>query len=79
LRRHGGLIPGIRPGTRTAEYLDHVLSCIDVAAACVLPELLIRYAGSPFCFSGSALFIVVVGMLELLAFTKTLFRHPPSS
>jgi preprotein translocase subunit SecY len=56
-----------------------VIGAIYVAAACVLPELLIRYAGVSFYFSGSALFIVVVGMLELLTFTKTLFRLPPST
>jgi preprotein translocase subunit SecY len=73
LRKHGRFLPGIRPGTKTAEYIDYVLTritvigAIYVAAACVLPELLIHYAGVPFYFSGSALFIVVVGMLELLA------------
>jgi preprotein translocase subunit SecY len=85
LRKRGGFLPGVRPGTKTAEYIDYVLTritvigAIYVAAACVLPELLIRYAGVSFYFSGSALFIVVVGMLELLTFTKTLFRLPPST
>jgi preprotein translocase subunit SecY len=83
LRKHGSFLPGIRPGTKTAEYIDYVQTRITVigatylAAVCVLPEL-IRYAGAPFYFSGGALLIVVVGMLELLAFTKTLFRLPPS-
>jgi preprotein translocase subunit SecY len=73
LREHGRFLPGIRPGTKTAEYIDYVLTritvigAIYVAAACVLPELLFHYAGVPFYFSGSALLIVVVGMLELLA------------
>jgi preprotein translocase subunit SecY len=85
LRQHGGFLPGIRPGTQTAGYIDYVLTRITVVGAvylatvCVLPELLIRYAGMPFYFSGSALLIVVVGMLELLAFTKTSLRFPPST
>src|SRR5262249_9092679 len=50
LKKHGGFIPGIRPGERTAEYIDYVLSRITVigaaylAAVCVLPEILISYA-----------------------------------
>jgi preprotein translocase subunit SecY len=85
LKKHGGYIPGFRPGERTAEHIDYVLSRITVvgamylAAVCVLPELLIGYAGLLFYFSGSALLIVVVGMLELLALAKTLFRLPPST
>ena len=85
LRKHHRFVPGIRPGTRTAEYIDYVLTritvigAIYVAAACVLPEVLFHYAGVPFYFSGSALFIVVVGMLELWTFTKTLFRLPPAT
>ena len=73
LRKHNRFVPGIRPGARTAEYIDYVLTritvigAIYVAAVCVLPELVFHYADVPFYFSGSALLIVVVGMLELLA------------
>jgi preprotein translocase subunit SecY len=85
LKKHAGFIPGIRPGERTAEYIDYVLSRTTVigamylATVCVLPELLICYGGVPFYFTGSVLLIVVVGMLELLAFTKRLFRLTTST
>jgi preprotein translocase subunit SecY len=50
LKKHGGFIPGIRPGERTAEYIDYVLTRITVIGAlylaivCLLPEMLISYA-----------------------------------
>src|SRR5204863_1777207 len=50
LRKYGGFLPGIRPGAKTAEYIDYVLTRITVVGAiylsivCVLPELLISYA-----------------------------------
>jgi preprotein translocase subunit SecY len=84
LRKHGGFVPGIRPGPKTAEYIDYVLTRITAlgatysVAVCVLPELLICYKVMAFLFSGSGLLIVIVGMLDLLAFTKRLFRLPPS-
>jgi len=65
LKKHGGFIPGIRPGERTAEYIDHVLSRITVvgaaylAAVCLFPEMLISYAAVPFYFGGTSLLIVV--------------------
>jgi preprotein translocase subunit SecY len=65
LKKHGGFIPGIRPGERTAEYIDYVLSRITVIGAvylslvCVLPEILISYAAVPFYFGGTSLLIVV--------------------
>ena len=65
LRKHGGFIPGIRPGERTASYIDHVLTRITVAGAayltvvCLLPEFLISYSGVPFYFGGTSLLIVV--------------------
>lgn len=65
LRKHGGFIPGIRPGDKTAEYLDYVLTRITVvgalylAAVCVMPELLTAYAGIPFYFGGTSLLIAV--------------------
>ncbi len=54
LKKHGGFIPGIRPGERTAEYIDYVLSRITVLGAiylaivCLIPEILISYASVPF-------------------------------
>ena len=59
------LIPGIRPGERTAEYIDFVLSGITVVGAgylaivCLLPEALLSYVGGAFYFGGTSLLIVV--------------------
>ncbi|MBV8138051.1 MAG: preprotein translocase subunit SecY [Deltaproteobacteria bacterium] len=65
LKKHGGFIPGIRPGRFTAEYIDRVLSritlggAIYVSAVCVLPTILIQRFNVPFYFGGTALLIVV--------------------
>ncbi|MXN64078.1 preprotein translocase subunit SecY [Stappia sp. GBMRC 2046] len=65
LKRHGGFIPGIRPGERTAHYIDYVLTRITVLGAayivlvCLLPEFLISATGVPFYFGGTSLLIVV--------------------
>src|SRR6201986_1662538 len=65
LKKHGGFIPGIRPGERTAEYIDYVLTRITVIGAlylaivCLIPEILISYAAVPFYFGGTSLLIVV--------------------
>jgi preprotein translocase subunit SecY len=65
LKKHGGFVPGIRPGQRTAEYIDYVLTRITVVGAiylvivCLLPEALIAQAGIPFYFGGTSLLIVV--------------------
>jgi preprotein translocase subunit SecY len=65
LKKHGGFIPGIRPGQRTAEYIDYVLTRITAIGAiylvvvCLLPEFLIARAGIPFYFGGTSLLIVV--------------------
>ncbi|HWJ99572.1 MAG TPA: preprotein translocase subunit SecY [Xanthobacteraceae bacterium] len=73
LKKHGGFIPGIRPGERTAEYIDYVLTRITVIGAaylalvCLLPELLISYAAVPFYFGGTSLLIVVSVTLDTVA------------
>jgi preprotein translocase subunit SecY len=73
LKKYGGFIPGIRPGQRTAEYIDYVLTRITVvgaaylAAVCVLPELLISSAGVPFYFGGTSLLIVVSVTMDTVA------------
>ncbi len=73
LKKYGGFIPGIRPGPRTAEYIDYVLTRITVvgaaylAAVCVLPELLISSAGVPFYFGGTSLLIVVSVTMDTVA------------
>ena len=65
LRKYGGFIPGIRPGAKTAEFIDYVLTRITVIGAiylaivCVLPEVLISYAAVPFYFGGTSLLIAV--------------------
>ncbi|MEP2945727.1 MAG: preprotein translocase subunit SecY [Lentilitoribacter sp.] len=73
LKRHGGYIPGIRPGERTAEYIDHVLTRITVVGAiylvfvCLLPEFLIARTGVPFYLGGTSLLIVVSVTLDTVA------------
>jgi preprotein translocase subunit SecY len=73
LKKYNGFIPGIRPGQRTAEYIDYVLTRITVvgaaylAAVCVLPEILIAYAGLPFYFGGTSLLIVVSVTMDTVA------------
>jgi preprotein translocase subunit SecY len=73
LKKHGGFIPGIRPGERTAEYIDYVLSRITVIGAiylsivCIIPEILISYASVPFYFGGTSLLIVVSVTMDTVA------------
>ncbi|HHL34004.1 MAG TPA: preprotein translocase subunit SecY [Desulfobulbaceae bacterium] len=65
LKKNGGFIPGIRPGKKTAEFIDYVLTRITVigaiylSAVCVMPTLLINKFNVPFYFGGTALLIVV--------------------
>jgi preprotein translocase subunit SecY len=65
MKKFGGYIPGIRPGQKTSEYIDKVLTritlggAIYVAVICVLPTILIRRFNVPFYFGGTALLIVV--------------------
>jgi preprotein translocase subunit SecY len=73
LKKHGGFIPGIRPGERTAEYIDYVLSRITaigaayLAIVCLFPEMLISYANVPFYFGGTSLLIVVSVTMDTVA------------
>ena len=73
LKKYGGFIPGIRPGERTAEYIDYVLTRITVvgaayiAAVCLIPEILISYAAVPFYFGGTSLLIVVSVTMDTVA------------
>lgn len=65
MKKNGGYIPGIRPGKRTSEYIDRVLTRITVggalyvSAVCVLPTMLMSKFNVPFYFGGTALLIVV--------------------
>ncbi len=73
LKKYGGFIPGIRPGERTAEYIDYVLTrvtCIGalyLALVCLLPEMLVSYAAVPFYFGGTSLLIVVSVTMDTVA------------
>jgi len=65
MKKYGGYIPGIRPGKRTADYIDRVLTRITlggalyVSAVCVLPSILMTKFNVPFYVGGTALLIVV--------------------
>lgn len=65
LKKNGGFIPGIRPGKKSAEFIDKVLirltvvGAIYLAAVCVLPTILVNKFNVPFHFGGTALLIVV--------------------
>jgi protein translocase subunit secY/sec61 alpha len=73
LKKHGGFIPGIRPGERTSQYIDKILMRITVVGAaylaiiCLLPEILISWAALPFYFGGTSLLIVVSVTMDTVA------------
>lgn len=73
LKKYGGFIPGIRPGPRTAEYIDYVLTRITVIGAayisvvCILPEILLYQMQTPFYFGGTSLLIVVSVTMDTVA------------
>ncbi|MFK0691554.1 preprotein translocase subunit SecY [Mesorhizobium sp. IMUNJ 23033] len=73
LKKHSGFIPGYRPGERTADYIDYVLTRITVVGAiylvlvCLLPEFLISATGVPFYLGGTSLLIVVSVTLDTVA------------
>ncbi len=65
LKKHGGFIPGIRPGSATASYFDTILTRLTTIGAvylcivCLLPEVLIAQYGVPFYFGGTSVMIIV--------------------
>ena len=77
MKKAGGYIPGIRPGQKTAEYIERVLSRITLSGAiylCVvslLPTILVRQFNVPFYFGGTALLIVVGVALDTVAQMET--------
>ncbi len=83
MKKSGGFIPGIRPGKRTAEYIDRVLSRITLPGAfflafiAVLPDILMYQADVPFYFGGTGLLIVVGVVLDTLRQIEShlLMRH----
>ena len=83
MKKSGGFIPGIRPGKRTAEYIDRILTRITLPGAfflafiAVLPDILITKVNVPFHFGGTGLLIVVGVMLDTLRQIEShlLMRH----
>jgi preprotein translocase subunit SecY len=73
MRKYGGFIPGIRPGKKTAEYIDRVLTRITLpgsiflAFIAILPDIMIAQFRVPFYFGGTGLLIVVGVMLDTMA------------
>jgi len=83
MKKQGGYIPGIRPGKRTSDYIDRVLTritlggAIYVSAVCVLPSLLTVKFNVPFYFGGTALLIVVGVAIDTVSQVEShmLSRH----
>jgi preprotein translocase subunit SecY len=83
MKKHGGFIPGIRPGKRTAEYIDRIMThitlpgAIFLAAIAILPFVLIDQLAVPFFFGGTGLLIVVGVALDTLQQIEShlLMRH----
>ncbi len=73
LRKYGGFLPGIRPGKRTAEYMDYVLTRLTVIGAayisvvCLLPEALMAKIGGSLYFGGTSILIVVTVTMDTVA------------
>jgi preprotein translocase subunit SecY len=72
MKKHGGYVPGIRPGTKTSEYIDSILSrltfygAVYLSLVCILPDFLIKYFNIPFYFGGTSLLIVVGVSLDTM-------------
>jgi preprotein translocase subunit SecY len=82
LKKNGGFIPGIRPGKRTADYLEYVLTRITVIGAiyltfvCVVPEYMISEIGIPIYLGGTSLLIVVNVTVDTITQIQShLFAH----
>jgi len=73
LKKHGGFVPGIRPGKNTADFLDHILTRLTVVGslylACIsiMPEILISQYSVPFYLGGTSLLIVVTVTMDTVA------------
>jgi len=73
IRKFGGFIPGVRPGKKTADYIDHILSrltligAVYVSAVCILPVILSQRFNFPFYFGGTALLIGVSVALDTVS------------
>jgi preprotein translocase subunit SecY len=77
LKKFGGYVPGIRPGQKTADYIERILDRITlpgalyVAGICVLPQILMTRFNVPFYFGGTGLLIVVGVALDTVAAIQT--------
>jgi len=77
LKKSGAFIPGIRPGTQTAQYIDRVMTRLTTGGAvyitlvCLIPEFLILYWNVPFYFGGTSLLIIVVVTMDFMAQVQT--------
>ncbi len=73
LKRSGAFLPGIRPGPKTAEYIDGVLTRLTlfgaayIALVCLLPQFLVVVANVPFYLGGTSLLIVVVVIMDFMS------------
>jgi len=73
LQKHGGFIPGIRPGPKTSEYIYRVLTrltfvgAVYLSVVCIMPELLIKKFNVPFYFGGTSLLIAVGVALDTVS------------
>jgi preprotein translocase subunit SecY len=83
LRKYGAFIPGIRPGEKTAEFIDYVLvritvlGAVYISAICVLPTLLGNSMKIPFYIGGTSVLILVGVAMDTLAQIEShlLSRH----
>jgi preprotein translocase subunit SecY len=73
LRKQGGFLPGIRPGAKTADYLDMVMSRLTLIGAvylvivCLVPEIVSSQSGMQFYLGGTSLLIVVSVTIDTVA------------
>ena len=73
LKRSGALIPGIRPGKATADYIEGVLTrltgagALYLVAVCLIPDIMRNAWNVPFYFGGTSLLIVVVVVMDFIA------------
>tara|TARA_Y100000590_G_scaffold3509_1_gene4646 strand:- start:2457 stop:3758 length:1302 start_codon:yes stop_codon:yes gene_type:complete len=77
LRKHGGYVPGIRPGEQTAFYIENILTKLTTMGAlyltlvCLMPEFLISKYPIPFYLGGTSILIVVVVAMDTVTQVQT--------
>ena len=73
LKKNGGFIPGVRPGSQTADFLNEIVRKLNnigatyIALICILPTILLNYANVPFYFGGTSLLILVGVAIDTMA------------